>query len=129
MKKLTIILIFFFSFSFYAQDVVVISKKASISKKGYCLKVKKVIDDSRCPEGVNCIWEGEVTVIIDVYKNKKLVEEKQLTLNTKNKEANSKWFSIYLPKKSKEIKEINLLPYPKKEQLINPKKQFVEIVY
>jgi hypothetical protein len=44
-------------------------------EKGFTLVLKEVVSDSRCPEGLNCIWAGEVTVVLSVYKDSKLVED------------------------------------------------------
>jgi hypothetical protein len=37
-------------------------------EKGFTLVLKEVVSDSRCPEGLNCIWAGEVTVLIRYTK-------------------------------------------------------------
>jgi hypothetical protein len=126
MRQLLVITALFLSTYLLAQDSIKIKQGNSIPKKGFHLQLKNVYDDSRCPEGVTCIWAGEVSVTIVVYKNKKLVEEKKLTLNSKNKEANSKWFSNYLPKNPKEI---DVSPYPKQGQTINPQKYYIKIIY
>ena len=31
-----------------------------------------MISDSRCPEGVNCVWAGEVQLELEIYKNQKI---------------------------------------------------------
>ncbi|WP_452227171.1 hypothetical protein [Lacinutrix cladophorae] len=41
------------------------------------LKFVEVVQDSRCPKAVQCIWEGEVIILVDVYEhNKKVVQKK-----------------------------------------------------
>ncbi len=123
------VLLLVFSYTLFAQSEIKITSKKCILKKGYHVKLKRVYDDSRCPENVTCIWAGEVSIVIEVYKDKKLVEEKTLLLNTNNSEENIKWLTNYLPKNSNSIKSITVFPYPKEGQIIESKKQFVNIIY
>lgn len=75
----------------------------------------KVIDDSRCPEGTQCIWAGEVTVEVAAYEDKKLIEQRIFTLNFNkdNMDTVKHWFEKNLSAEKTVIKEINVLPYPK----------------
>lgn len=103
-----------------------IIQKAPTLDKGIQLRLKRVFDDSRCPEGAQCIWAGEVSVEIIVYKNKKIIELKTLTLNSKNSGENKKWFSNWykiVPK------EIVVFPTLKKNVEANPKDYFVKVIY
>lgn len=129
MKNIFLIIVLLVSTTFYAQNNITITQKKCIPKKGFYLKLQRVFDDSRCPEDVTCIWAGEVSIIIEVYKDKKIVEEKTVILNFKNSEENIKWFSNYLPKNSKKIKNIGVFPYPKEGQMVKSKKQFVKITF
>lgn len=129
MKKGIMVLLLVFSATLFAQSEIKITSKKCIPKKGYHLKLKRVFDDSRCPENVSCIWAGEVSIEIEVYKDKKLIEEKKLLLNFNNSEENIKWITNYLPKNSNNIKSITVFPYPKEGQIIESKKQFVKINY
>lgn len=88
--------------------------------------MKSVFNDSRCPQGVDCIWAGEVSAIVEIYKDKKLVEEKTLTFNSKNREQNNKWFENYFPKK---IKMVSVMPIRKDGEQVKPKKYFITIVF
>ncbi len=123
------ILILVFSATLFAQSEIKITSKKCIPKKGYHLRLKRVFDDSRCPENVSCMWAGEVSIEIEVYKDKKIVEEKTLLLNFNNSDENIKWFTNYLPKNSNSIKSITVFPYPKDGQIMEAKKQFVKINY
>ena len=129
MKKAVIILLLVFSATLFAQSEIKITSKKCISKKGYHLRLKRVFDDSRCPENVSCIWAGEVSIEMEVYKDKKIIEEKTLLLNINNSEENIKWLTNYLPKKSNSIKSITVFPYPKEGQIVKSKNQFVKINY
>ena len=100
------------------KTISIIQKECTL-KKGIQLRLKRVFDDSRCPEGVACIWAGEVSVEIVVYKNCKIIEEKALTFNSKNFEENKKWFASYLL--NQKIKDIEVVPNLKDSVLLNPK--------
>jgi hypothetical protein len=106
-----------------------IDQKVCANKKGMQLVLKEVINDSRCPEGVSCIWAGEVTAIVSVYKDSNVVEETTMVLSLKSAEDNKKWFASYLPSKQKNIKIIAVVPYPKKGVRINSKDYYIKIAY
>ncbi len=127
MKK-AIVFTFFFLFSvlLLAQSDVKITSKKCIPKKGFHLKLLRVFDDSRCPENVTCIWAGEVSAIVEVYNNKKLVEEKTVIFNSKNQEENILWFSNYYQKK---ITNVGVVPYPKEGVVVKAKKQYIVIYF
>ena len=126
MKKLLLLSIFFFSFSLFSQNSEKITTKKCIPKKGLHLKLKSVFNDSRCPQGVDCIWVGEVSVVVEIYKDKKLVEEKTLIFNSKNREQNNKWFESYFAKK---IKMVSVMPIRKDGEQVKPKKYFINVVF
>lgn len=83
------------------------------SKSDKEIVLVKVIDDSRCPEGVQCIWAGEVTIEVAAYENKKVVEQLQFTVNTKSEKEIVSWFTKHLPSQKNQLKGISVLPYPK----------------
>jgi len=126
MKKGITLSILFFSVFVFAQKTIKITQNKRILKNGFYLKLKNVFDDSRCPEDVTCIWAGEVSATIEVYKDKKLVEEKDITFNGANRVENIKWFEKYFPKK---IKGIGVAPYPKQGRIIKSKEQYINIVF
>lgn len=39
----------------------------------------KVINESRCPTGAQCIWAGQAIILIGIYENNILIEEKEIT--------------------------------------------------
>ena len=126
MKKIVLLTFLLFSFSLFSQKIEKITPKKCIPKKGYHLKLKSVFDDSRCPEGVTCVWAGEVSVIIEVYKEKQLIEERTIIFNSKNREENIKWFENYY---SKKIKLVRVVPYPKDGIVVKEKNKFIEVVF
>lgn len=106
-----------------------VTQKKCLKKKGYTLVLKEVVSDSRCPDGLNCIWAGEATAIISVYKDSKLVEDNTMVFSMKNQEENKLWFCKYLPENQKNLKSVQLLPYPNKDTPINKKKYYIKIGY
>ena len=97
-----------------------------IFKNGFQMQLKRVFDDSRCPDSAQCIWAGEVSIEIIAFKNNKITEVKVMTLSNKNFEENKKWFS---DKYQIVIKEISVCPNLKQGTLIDPKAYYVKIVY
>ena len=134
MKKLFLVLILMLNFISFSQKKDSVSKKSiniiqkeCTLKKGIQLRLKRVFDDSRCPENVACIWAGEVSVEIVVYKNCKIIEGKTLTFNSKNFEENKKWFASYLS--NQKIKDIEVVPNLKDSVLLNPKDYLIKVIY
>jgi hypothetical protein len=89
----------------------------------------KVGNDSRCPEATQCIWAGEVTFEVAAYENKKEVEQIQFTLNKNTTEEIKAWFLKHLPENPKELKEIQVLPYPKEGVTIHPEDYHIQLIY
>jgi len=89
----------------------------------------KLISDSRCPEGTQCIWAGEVIFEVAAYENGKLVEQKQFTLNIKNQEEISIWFASHLPESKETLKEIDVLPHPKNGEETKQEDYAVKLIY
>lgn len=136
MKNYLLAFLLLFCVSIFAQNAqkenlkyVKICQKTDLKKTGYKLVLKEVISDSRCPENVTCIWAGEASVIVSVYKNLKLVEDKTLVFSPKNEEENKQWIANYLTEKQRKIKNISILPYPKEGVVINPKEYYIKIGY
>ena len=99
------------------------------SKKGKEIVLVKVINDSRCPQGVNCIWAGEITFEVAAYESGKLVEQTQLTLTPNKEKLVLDWFTKHLPESKTALKEIGISPYPKQDKEINPADYFIKLIY
>ncbi|MEH6406124.1 MAG: hypothetical protein V7767_02495 [Leeuwenhoekiella sp.] len=72
------------------------------------LKFKEVVSDSRCPSDVNCIWAGEAVVRVELYKDGKFLEEREIKFpseNTKN----------LFTSDALNLEGYSLNPYPKAE--------------
>lgn len=68
------------TFALEAQTVqkqkVQINKQKKFSRSNLTVKFVELVEDSRCPEGTNCIWAGNARIKIEVSKgrNKKTFE-------------------------------------------------------
>ena len=99
------------------------------SSKGKEIVLVQVINDSRCPEGTQCIWAGEVSIEVAAYENKKLVEQVTLTLNRSTADEVKTWFSEHLPNVKEPLKGIDVLPHPKEGVSIQPKDYKIALKY
>ena len=94
----------------------------------YEMRISKIISDSRCPEGVTCVWAGEVKLELEIYKNGKLEKSETLSINYKNLEMNKQFFAKYLSS-DKKIKEILILPSKKEGQNIELKDYVLKVLF
>ncbi len=126
MKKLITLLFILSSLASFSQAEYKITSKKRIPLKGNHLKLKSIINDSRCPKDVICAWAGEVSVIVEVYKDKKFIEEKTIIFNAQNREENITWFQKYY---CDSIKNVSVFPYPKNGIVVDFKKKFIKIKF
>lgn len=131
MKKLFLFLFLIFSCSIIAQQPNLKLKKITFYQKikklkGKQLVLKRVISDSRCPEGVNCIWAGDCEIEVAIYQNRKLISTENILLSPKRHDENLSWFKEFY--NNQNIFEISLLPYPKNEVITNPKDYYVMVI-
>lgn len=91
-----------------------IGQRVTIKRQKLSIKFSAVHDESRCPTGVQCVWEGNAGVVVQVSKkNKKVV---QAVLNT-----NASIKPNQLEHSGYNIRLVGLNPYPKADQPIDPK--------
>ena len=118
-NSLLAIVILFSTFAFGQEDTaetpkigVKIPKGETVVLKGVAVKFMEVVEDSRCPEGVNCIWAGRAIVKAKVTANGKS-EEKLLTFGEvrPGEEKNTNLYSSA----SFAINGLSLKPYPTAE--------------
>jgi len=84
--------------------------------KGEKLSVQfsSVLDESRCPTGVQCVWEGNATISIEVSKKRKKSVRAILNTNTAIQQNE-------LAYKNYRIKLLGLNPYPRIDEKIEAK--------
>lgn len=83
---------------------VAITFKNEVVVNDYKIVINKIISDSRCPMGTNCIWAGEIVMELSVLQNKEIKETLELTFSQNTKEENLAWFGKYIPNDKKLIK-------------------------
>ncbi|MBQ4819015.1 hypothetical protein [Aquimarina sp. MMG016] len=90
------------------------------------IKFLRVTEDSRCPSGVNCIWAGQAKLIIGIYENDTLKEEKELVFGVKG--INPKRMEEVFTIDKKTIYGYTVSPYPKDKEKIAPENYYLELV-
>lgn len=120
MKKVVLVLILF---SFIAcksvkenLNEITITSKKDVAANDYTLVIDKIISDSRCPEGVTCVWAGEIVMKLSVWQNKTLKETTQLTFSPNSRNENLAWFGKYVPQ-NKKLKSYRISPTKTENQL------------
>lgn len=93
-----------------SDNIILNTKEVVKVGNSYEMKISKFISDSRCPEGVNCIWIGQVEMNITVFKGKNKVEEKLIVIGPSTFEENIKWFSKYIFANEKSITSFEVKP-------------------
>jgi hypothetical protein len=94
----------------------------TVTIKGEQLEIKfsEVIEDSRCPTGAACIWEGQVTLALEIAYQDELFSEK-ITQPGLTSDVSFDLFKEY-------ILEFNILPYPEVNEKISPEEYRLEIL-
>ncbi len=118
-KSLLAYLILFSAFAFGQKNsveapkiAVKVPKGETVVLKGVSIKFLEVLEDSRCPTGVTCIWAGRAKVKVEVTANGKQ-EEKILTFG-EVKAGEEKNTNIY-SSPTFAINGLKLNPYPTSE--------------
>lgn len=91
----------------------------------YSFKIKEIITDSRCPVDVNCVWQGQVELVISVYENDDFLEDEHLILDGKNLEYNKAIFEKYTF--GKKVNGISIYPQKKENEKIELKDYYLEV--
>ena len=61
-----------------------IGKSVAISAQKLDVSFERVNEDSRCPKDVNCVWAGQISVIVGMKKAAKTLGTAQLTVQSSN---------------------------------------------
>ena len=91
----------------------------------YTFTIKEILSDSRCTKDVQCVWEGQVEVVITFYENERFLKEELIVLNTKNFEKNRSILEQYTL--NKKISRIQIFPEKIQNKEIELKDYFLEI--
>ncbi len=85
-----------------------IGQNALIKGEGLVIGFNSVDEDSRCPEGVDCIWAGNAKITVKATKSDSETVSAQLNTTTEPKEVDYKQYRITL---------VKLDPRPKAETI------------
>jgi hypothetical protein len=88
-----------------------INQEATVEGEGLAVTFEAVLEDSRCPDGVDCIWSGNAKIKIRSSKGKQTPATIEL-----NTDAGQK-MSSYL---NYEIRLVGLKPRPKPSEAVRP---------
>ena len=123
LKPISPMLIFcFFSFVAGAQEaeITVYSAKTylgeSFNFKDKKIVFKEVLEDSRCPDDVTCIWAGEAKILVEIVEGNKSLGTKIISLRS-NAVTNAPGLASFFNEDVK-IKFLSLSPYPKTSRKI-----------
>ena len=86
-----------------------IGQKAHIKGEGLTVGFSSVNEDSRCPQGVDCIWAGNAVIAVSLSKPNGDPVSIDLNANMDPKEKSYQQYVISL---------VALNPYPKKDSII-----------
>ena len=113
MKKYLLIFFLFVTAIGFSQDkpvevpkiLVKIGLGETVAFKNATVTFLKVVEDSRCPADVNCIWEGQAVVLVEVSETEKETQQVELLYG---KRINKLIFSS----EGYSLKGMSLEPYP-----------------
>ena len=113
MKKYLLIFFLFVTAIGFSQDkpvevpkiLVKIAVGETVTFKKAAVKFLKVVEDSRCPADVNCIWEGQAVVLVEVSETGKEAQQVELLYGKKMN-------NIILSSGGYSLKGMSLTPYP-----------------
>ncbi|MEO7839420.1 MAG: hypothetical protein ABIU06_08730 [Anaerolineales bacterium] len=91
-----------------------IGESVTLERGILTIKFKSLAEDSRCPQGADCVWEGNAEVLLEVSKN-------EIALNTT------------LDPKEKVVGDYNIqlkdvIPYPRAGEEHKPENYSIKIV-
>lgn len=95
---------------------IIISSKKEAVTDDYVITIDKIVSDSRCPQGTNCIWAGELVMELSIWQNKALKETIQMTFSSKTRDENLAWFEKYIPQ-NKKLKSYQISPIKTEDQI------------
>ncbi|NNC49397.1 MAG: hypothetical protein HKO01_02555 [Flaviramulus sp.] len=134
MKQLILVCLIMVSVQLYGQDSTKVGTPIIVAKlylgkslniDNVEVKFVKVLQDSRCPKGVTCIWAGEVIVLVDVFKEGKKFETQKITINSKIP-LKSRFGNLF-SSDDVTISALNVQPYPIYDKKINPEDYYIQL--
>lgn len=104
------------------------TEKSDVTKD-LSFKIEKIISDSRCPEGVQCVRAGEVKLTVGVYDSDSKTEEVNLVIDYRNFEQNKTFFESKIPLENKKIEAIQIFPNKIAGENIEEKEYELKLIF
>lgn len=82
-----------------------------------------VVEDSRCPKDVQCIWEGQARIVLKIKKEGEVEREKEIKLHTISAKSPKE---IVLDRQLK-LQIIGLQPYPVSKKEIDLESYYLQL--
>lgn len=95
-----------------------INEEIEIKEENIKVKFLDVIEDSRCPSDINCFWQGQAIILVNIYKDNKDLGNFSLITHSENKKS----FDQY------SIEFTNIDPYPKTTKGIEKSDYIITLV-
>ena len=92
-----------------------IGERVSIRKEGLTVSFTRVVEDSRCPEGVQCVWAGNGKILLQVSKARRRAATMRLNTGMEPRQDDYRGYDVKL---------VSLNPYPK-EGVVIKRKEYV----
>lgn len=92
---------------------------AVLVDQGLVMKFILVADDSRCPIGAVCVWEGNAAAEFELRNSKG--EQTTVKLNTNAEPKNMVFSGLVISLK-------NLSPHPKLDEIVNPSDYYAALL-
>lgn len=106
-----------FSISAFAQSsdsaVIKLGDSAELAASKISIKFVRVIEDSRCPADVNCIWAGNAKIEIEASKG---AQKSTFVLNTNGNETEAKFAGYVIELAGLEPQKTSAKNEPENEQ-------------
>jgi hypothetical protein len=99
-----------------------VNQTAQVGAEGLAMKLLEITEDSRCPLGVSCFWEGQATVVINATNSGRNLGNFPLTLRAGRDDLSTAAVNGYL------IKLVALYPYPVAERRTRPEEYLASLV-
>jgi hypothetical protein len=81
------------------------SQELTVKGQGLKVKFDSLLEDSRCPTDVKCVWEGDAKILISVRRAS--AKESKMELHTNGRFSQAGKYRQYV------IKLVTLSPYPR----------------
>lgn len=90
-----------------------VDERVLFDEEGFAIHFREVVNDSRCPKGLTCVWAGNAKIRIEVESLLRSAPTRTFELNTylEPQQASYAGYTIHL---------ISLAPYPHVDKDIEP---------